>query len=509
MVNSRTNNSIRNTSYGFLVTLVNTILSFITRTFFIKYIGIDFLGLNGLFTEVIAVISLAEMGVGMAIVYSLYKPLNENDHEKISQLMSLYKKAYNCIAIVTFVIGLCICPFVRYIVKDVDFPDFYIMIVFMMFVIRTSSSYLFSYKTSLLSADQKQYKVSLINVFVNLLFTILIIASFYLCKNYFLYLSLLIVQSLTQNLIISRLVDHLYPYLDLNKQLSKDERKEVFSNIRNIFIKKVSWIVTSSTDNILISTLVSTVQVGYYSNYMILFKLVRTIKNQLGSGFQASLGNLTVNAHPEKCINVLFQLTFINTFLGILLTSGLLAISSLFITIWLGEQYVISSAIITIAIFNIYIELCFDPLWQNLEVSGLFKQDRNIALLGTTINLLVSIILGAKLGMGGILMGTTCTLILQLILKTRLLFKHKFNSSASGYYFFIFKIICCFGIVLLSQILVLRIISSGNLFVDFLLKGLLSLVLSIGCFYVMFRRSPEWGSTKVLLNKYIFNRFRK
>lgn len=505
MTYSRTKNSIRNTSYGFLFTIISTLLSFITRTFFIKSIGVEYLGLNGLFTELIAVISLAEMGVGMAIVYSLYRPLHDEDHEKISQLMSLFKTAYNVIALVTFLMGLILCPFVKFFIKEVDFPDYFVMLVFMMFVIRTSSSYLFSYKTSLLSADQKHYKVSIITILVNASFTVCIILSFLLFHSYLLYLTLMIAESLTLNIVISKKVDKLYPYLNLNKKLPKEERKEVFNNIKNIFIKKISWIVTSSTDNILISTIVSTIQVGYYSNYMILFKLARTIKNQLGTGFQASLGDLTVNESSEKCIMILSRLTFINAFIGGVLTSGLLAIASLFIKIWLGEAFVISTSIINIAIFNIYIEICFDPLWQNLEVSGLFKQDRNIAIIGTLTNLVVSIILGLKYGMLGIFIGTTCTLIIQLFFKTKLLFNCRFMTSPRYYFIMTLKILLGFFLIYIFQVFTVNKINTDNLILDFILKGCVSIIISMLVTAILFYGSKEWNDSKQVV-KSILNK---
>ena len=202
--NSRLKNSIRNVSVGLIVTVINTLVSFVTRTVLIKTLGLEVLGLNGLFTEVISMLSLAEMGVGMAIIYSLYKPISENDEKKISQLMGLYRKAYNTIALVTFALGLLLMPFIDKLITDIDYPLPYIRLIFMLFVLKTSTTYLFSYKTSLLNADQKQYLVSMTTAIVKVVMTVVLVIELFVFKNYVVFLLLSIAQSLITNIILSR-----------------------------------------------------------------------------------------------------------------------------------------------------------------------------------------------------------------------------------------------------------------------------------------------------------------
>ena len=181
---TRTQNSIRNISYGFVITSINTVISFVIRTVLVKTLGVEILGLNGLFTEVIAMLSLFELGVGMAIIYSLYKPISENDYKRISQLMGLYRRAYSTIAIVTLFIGTCLTPVIHFFVTDVEYPLFYVRIVFFLFVLKTASSYLFSYKTTILNADQKQYVVSLISAIVKVIMMAVLVVELVLFRNY-------------------------------------------------------------------------------------------------------------------------------------------------------------------------------------------------------------------------------------------------------------------------------------------------------------------------------------
>ena len=351
--NSRIYHSIKNISYGVISTGINTFISFISRTIFVKILGAEYLGLNGLFTEVIAMLSLAELGVGMAIVYNLYEPLHNQNQKRICQLMCLYKTAYTLISCVTFFAGMALLPVIDRLVTDVDFSVNYIRFVFMLFVIRTSSSYLFSYKTSLLNADQKQYIVSFVNMAVKSVITIASIILLLISQNYIVYLSVLILQNLIANIIISKYVDMHYPYLDYHLKMEKDERNAVFDNIKNIFMKRVSGVITESTDNILISKLVSTVQAGYYSNYVMVLTAFKMLKNQLTSGMAASIGDLYVSEDGDYSENILRKLTYVYFCFSCISCISLFSVINLFIFIWLGKEYVMDEIAVYIVIFNL------------------------------------------------------------------------------------------------------------------------------------------------------------
>ena len=496
---SRIYNSKKNVSYGLIVTIINTLVSFVSRTFFVKYLGPEFLGLNGLFTEVIMMLSLAELGVGMAINYSLYKPIHEGDFTKINQLMSLFKKTYNLIALVIFVLGICILPFIHLIVNGTGFSLNYIRLVFFLFVINTSVSYLFSYNTSFITADQKQYVVSVATAAMKLLFTVLMVAMLVLTQNYLLYLILIIAQTLTTNIIIARYVSKRYPYINYKSSLPKEEKNKVFKDIKNIFIKRVSGVITSSTTNVLISTLVNTIQVGFYSNYTMIFAVVRTLNKQFSNGLKASIGDLTVSENSDKCIQVLRNLTFLFFVFSFIICSGLCTLCSDFITIWLGADYVLAEIVVYVAIINLFIEICCEPLWQYLEVSGLFKQDCNIAILGSTVNLAVAIILGYKIGMIGIFLGTICSQLIQMVLKSKLLFNQLFASSSSGFLLFISKMLLVFIVISIIDFFLNKYVVLDYYVLTLAIKALITLVISCVLIYVIYRRTPEYVYAKMML----------
>ncbi|WP_036947869.1 lipopolysaccharide biosynthesis protein [Pseudobutyrivibrio ruminis] len=501
MKNSRTINSIRNTSVGIAVTVGTVLLSFVTRVFFLRTLGEDYLGLNGLFTEIITVLSLAELGVGMAIIYHLYLPIEQNDKKRINQLMTLYKKTYNTIGMVVLVVGICITPFVELLVTDVDFPVSYIRKIFLLFVFNSAVSYFFSYRTSLLTADQKQYILSIITLVVKVICTVTIIIALLLTHNYILYLCLLIAQSMLINIVASIYVSRAYPFLDYRDTMSKEEMSVIFKDIKDIFLKKLSGVVTSSTDNILISKLVSTIKVGLYSNYTMLFTGVRMFTGQISNGIRGSVGNLMVTEDGEHCSDVLKKTTFIYYMYAIVVSAGLLAISSDFVAIVFGEKYILEYYVIIIAIANIYLEICCDPLWQYMEVSGLFSFDKYIGIIGSIVNLIISIVLGRIVGMAGIFLGTISTQLIQITLKSILLYDKKLMVSKKGYFILWVKMLLSFLIAVLLSVVLINKIFFVNIFITFIIKGMCAVLFSIVIILIMFGMTDEFKYSIGIINR--------
>lgn len=432
---NRTEKSMKNIYFALALQVITTVLSFVTRTILVKIIGIDLLGLNGLFTEVISALSLAELGIGSSIAYSLYKPVAEDDIYKICQLMQLYKKAYHTIAGITFFVGIGLTPWINYLVKAVDIDLSYIRIVYVLFVLQLSTSYLFSYKVALLNVDQKNYVYSKISAVVKVVGTGIQIGLVLLTRNYIVYLVATIVISLSTNAITSVYVSKNYKYLNqVVDKIEKNEKKKIFSNMKNIFIKSVSAKITGSTDNILISTLISTSLVGFYSNYNLVLNLIRTFVAQIYSGVFNSVGNMMVTEDNNRCERVFLRLNYIIYFIATIASVCVLNCMEPFITAWLGKQYLLERNVLIICSIMIYIEIICKPLWLIMEVSGLFSLDKYASIAGSSVNLVVSIILGIKCGIIGIFIGTCLTYIIQMVLKAYFLYHFRWEKSPFSYY---------------------------------------------------------------------------
>ena len=435
---ARTNNSIRNIIFAFGFQAVSILTNFIIRTIMIRYLGNQAVSLNGLFTEVLSVLSLTELGVGSAIVYNLYKPLAENNQEKVRQLMGLFKTAYRIIAGATFVIGILICPWVHLLVNSLDYSLNYIRAVYVLFVVDLAASYLFSYKLSLLNADQKNYMVSKINMWMRFLGAGVKIAVLILTKEFVFFLLVSIAITFIGNVIGSIMVDKCYPWLKENhEKLPKEEQKAVFANIKNLFIKTLSGKITSSTDNMLISTLVNTLQVGIYSNYSLIIGIFRQVANQIVyGGITASLGNLLVTEEEEKCVTVFNRLLYLFYIIATVACVGTFCCIDLFIEgLWIKKaEYLLGTGIVFVCCLNLFMEILHRPLWAVMEVSGLFQQDKYVSIAGSVVNLVISVVLGLRIGMSGIFIGTFLTYAIQAVLKAKLLFEKRFSRSAWKYY---------------------------------------------------------------------------
>lgn len=489
---NRTSKSIKNATAAIMVQLMTTIIAFVTRTALIKTLGIKIVGLNGLFTEVISILSLTEMGVGTAIVYNLYRPLAEKNYEKINQLMNLFRRVYIGITLATLIIGTTLIPVIQYLIKGVDYPIEYIRLIYLLFVIQTAATYLFSYKTSLLNADQKTYIVSIVQLAVRFVGMTASVAFLVMTHNFIAYLVINIIVNLAINAAASFIVDRKYPYLKRGAALPKEESKEVFANVKNLFIKSLSGRITNSTDNILISTLVSTIQVGYYSNYAMFLNVMKQISTQLSGSITGSLGNLVVTESSEHCDLVLRKITYLFHMAASVTGLGMLACLSIVIELWLGPEYVLGAAIVFIIVLNMYMEFVTRPLWAIMNVSGLFRQDKNISILGSALNLLVSILLGIKAGIVGIFIGTLCTYIVQVVLKIKLLYHDQFKLSAKRYYIMWSFMFLGMLIMMAAVFFLVSRITAGNLILRFLMNGIIAVTIGVLCNVLLSLRTTEF-----------------
>ena len=265
-----------------------------------------------------------------------------------------------------------------------------------------------------------------------------------------------------------------YPYLtEKYVPLKKEESREIYSNVKNIFVKKAAGYVTNSTDNICISLLVGTVQVGFYSNYSMLFSAVRQAEQQISNGFSASFGDLVARERPEKVDHTLCRMTSLFQLFGMIMSCGLMACASTFVSIWIGKKYVLAAPVVFICCINIYLTIVKDPLWQAMDACGLFAYDRNLAIISTAINLVISVVLGLKLGMLGIFIGAAVSTIFEVIFKSSGIYHKKLLLPGKKYGLLWIRMAVSELTALVLSCLISEI-TCGNLYLDFLVHGCLA-----------------------------------
>lgn len=500
---NRTDKSIKNLLFAFLSQGVTVLLSFMLRTEMLRSLGILPASLNSLFTDVISTLSLAELGVGSAIVYNLYKPLAEGDEKKICQLMYLYKKAYMTIAAVTMAVGLALVPIIHLLIEKVDVPLGYLRIVYVLFVFQNSVSYLLSYKISLVQADQKQYVYTNINMVCRTVGSIALIVIMRLTKSYLPYLIGNISLTIITNAIASRAVNKRYPYLKDDPTLPAEEKKQIFTNVKNIFVKQIAGKVVNSTDNILISKLIGTLMVGYCGNYTMITNVFTTLADKVWDSTEASFGNLFVTADNDKKIQVLKRLTFVFFLFALIGGVGIFACIQSFIMLWLKDNsFLISEEMVFLYSLLLFTTITYRPLSSAMHMTGYFEIGRNISGVSAVVNLVVSIVLGKIIGLPGIFIGTCCTYLIEITSKTYFLFNRYFKSSPVSYALLWIKMLAIFcadcGIVhVISQH-----ISYGYI-LKFLILGAISVALAAVFVLVVFAKSEEFDFVKYLVGEYL------
>ena len=413
MKNSRTKNSFRNALVGSGTQIISTILNFLVRTIFIHCLSKEYLGVNGLFTNILLVLNFAELGFGSAIIYNLYKPVAYDDKEAIKSYLKFYKKVYFAIGLLVLVLGFLVIPFMPYLITgEVNIKES-LVLIYLLFLLETVGTYFFGYKRSVLLVYEKNY----INNLADLIFSILksIIQAFILIftRNYILYLIIYVLSMILSNVYISIYVNKKYPFLrEKNiKKLEKKETKKIWQNVKALAIFKVGTVVLKGTDNIMISMLIGIIAVGLYSNYSVIISAVSGIGWTLLTGFTGSIGNLNANSTKEKKEEVFNKVLFVSALLYGFISVCLGNLLSSFVTLWIGREYLLDDLTILFLMITLYLNGLNFPQDVYRDTLGLFKEGKLIPLMSAILNITFSLILGKLMGLPGIFLATILSIL--------------------------------------------------------------------------------------------------
>ena len=482
----RLQNSIKNMKYNIIAQLLSFLTQFITRTLFINIVGKTYLGVSGLFSNVLTILSLADLGIGTVLIYSLYEPLAKKDTKKIQELIQLYKKVYNSIALIVLIIGLCLAPFIQVIIKT-DANIEHVHLIFVLYLINTVISYLCIYKISIINADQKNYIVTIYQQAFNILSNIVMIIVLIITKNFIFYLIAQILFSIISNIVLSKKAEKMYPYIKNTKgcKINEIEKKKIKSNTKAMFLHKI----------------------GIYSNYLLILNAIKKFTTQYFNSIIASVGNLTAEKNVNHLKNVFYNVLFGNFIIFAFCSICLCGLINAFIEVWLGKEYIFNSAIVICIILQFYIEGIRQTTLTFKETMGLFKQDQFKPIIEACINLIVSIILAIKFGIIGIILGTVVSMAFSLIIETEVLFKYGFKENTKYYYVLLFKYMLIVSIAAVIIMILTSIIRFDNqlveLIVKFLIVPVVTLMILIICTFK--RKEFEYFKSKMLNIKFFRN----
>ncbi len=406
----RIENTLRNSVMGVGAQIVTTVMGLIVRTVFIHQLSADYLGVNGLFSNILTMLSLAELGVGSAIVFSMYKPIATNDKRTVAKLMNLYSKAYNAIGIVVAIVGLCIIPFLKYIIKDQ--PNISgLKFIYLLYLLNTVLSYLFAYKRSIFQADQRARVITAFDLVFNALKSVGQICVLLLTGNFLLYLVIQIVCTFLENIFISIYANHEYAFLKeyRTEKLTKEEQKPILDHIKALFIYKIGSTALDGTDNIIISAFDGVISVGLLSNYSLVTGSIQMILGKITSALTGSVGNFIAKEKHERYEEILNHVTFLHFVLYGMIFVGSIAVLNPLISVWAGKEYLLDDTIVFTNCLNIYIFGMMNAIWIFRSTMGLFIYGKWRPLVSAVLNIVVSIVLAKIYGLLGVLMGTTIT----------------------------------------------------------------------------------------------------
>ncbi|EHK2338409.1 lipopolysaccharide biosynthesis protein [Clostridium perfringens] len=505
----RINNSIKNIITSVLGQFITIGLNFTTRSIFILMLGNEFLGINGLFTNIISILALAEMGIGSAIIYSLYKPIAEKDYIKIKGLMSFYNSAYKVISLIILIVGVAIIPLIPKIAKS-DINNFRLIIIYLLFLCNSVASYLYAYKKSIIVADQKDYILSIYRNIFKVILNILQVIILIITKNYEMFLIIQIVVTITENILVAKKVDKMYTFL-LNKdnvKLGKKEKNSIIKNVKALLYHKIGGVIVNSTDNILISKFVGITSVGLYSNYYLIIGALNLLIGQSFSALTASVGNLNAVESKEKSYNTYKLILFINFWIAGFSSICLWILFEPFITLWIGKQYLFKNYIVLIIVINFYILTIRRTTLLYKDSCGLFWNDRYKPIIESVVNIIVSIVLAPKLGISGVFIGTfISTLSSAFWMEPYVLYKYGFNRKVREY----FKMFIVYTIIIILVGFSTTIICNtmtGTEIIVFIKKICVCILVPNGLLSICFHKKDEFKQV-INLIKYILNNILK
>lgn len=472
--------------------IVINLLKFIVRMVFVRTLPIEYLGVNGLFTNVLAMLSLAELGIGPAIVYSLYKPLAYGDKETVKNIMRLFKKVYIAVGGIILVLGLALFPFLDSFIKDgQSVPQ--VKYFYLVFLLNTVVSYLWTYKRSLLIADQKQYVVNIYQASVQVLVAVLQIIFLLIFADYWCFIILMLLGTVLENFCIARKADKQYPYLnEKSAALDLDIKQQIVKNTKAMICHKIGGMVVFSSSNLVLSKFAGLAAVGLYSNYYMVIAALNTFAVKFFESITASIGNLMVLEEGSKKIKAFKITEFITALQATVCFCGLYVLFNPFLELWVGKEYLFSDTVVAAMAFSFYLTYMRKAVLMFRDACGLYWNDRYKPLAESVINLVASIYLTIHHGVVGVVVsGIISTLLTCFWVEPYVLFNNGIDIKLKDYFVDYLK----FTAVALLATMVSKFIY-GSLFdkvtlVNFMAGILICISVTFVLWFAMFRNREE------------------
>ena len=468
---------INNSIIGFAFKMFMLVIGFVSRKIFIVFLGEEVLGLNSLYSNLLDLLNLADLGIGVAVQYQLYGPLVQKDYLKQSKILSAAKKLYNFIGFCVLISGIIISFFIRYLIKETTYPISFVRTSFLISVIGVSLGYFFVHKRLFLNADEKLGLVNIIDLCSKVGITVLSLILTMIFKNYFLYLIINASYSIIANIIIHFVFKKRYPKIVSNIKDISVEKKELTADLRNVIPMKFSNYIYKSTDYVIVSKVIGLVTVARYSNYMTIINGIMSIEYLIGNVFSPSIGKIIKeNKESNEVYKYYLLYQYIHFIFTNFCTFSLTLVFVPFISLWMGVDSLLEPYIMGLLILNFFIHSMYQPAYVMFGATGKFKDDKYITIISGILNIVISLIAVNFIGLSGVIIGTIVTDIYIWVVRTYQIIGRFFNQSLKKYIFLMLKYVCISLICVFFSVLFSKYLSFNNTLWELIIKIMISLV---------------------------------
>ena len=500
---SRTSKSLKNTVFGLIGLLSSQIANFVSRSIFIGLLGAEYNGVNGLFSNILSLLNLAELGFATSIAYALYKPLKTGDERTTAALMSYFAKIYRIIAVVVAVAGCCCIPFLQYLIaedlSDLSFSLNELRGYFAMYLASTVCSYLLAYKRTIITADQNNYIVTNVDNICNILLYVFQIILLLIYKNFYAYLAILVAKSFVNNLVLHIIAGKRYPYLKKyrKEKVPNAEKSAIFKNVQAAFMHRIGNVIIYSTTSIIISAFVSLVEAGKYSNYIMVVSGVNSFINIVFTSITASIGNLCVNEDETTQYKVFKKVQYISDFCTVFGLVCFVCLFNPFVEIWVGSEMVLPLSVVIVISLSAALGYLRKAVNTFKDAKGMFRADWFKPLLEAAVGVGLAIGLSYVWGTLGVVLGyLLATVVIAVPIENWVLIKRGLHRSfAKQMLLLVGTVIFAFASAAVAYFMTMAIPSGVGWFI---LRLLICVVFAAGIFILATIRTQEFKYYKLL-----------
>lgn len=498
----RTKNATRNIIWGIIEKIVTILMPFFCRTVFIKVLGAEYLGLNSLFSSILQVLSISELGIGTAIVFSMYKPIAEDDEDTLCALLNVYKKVYQVIGTVILVVGLAILPILPRLISG-SYPDeVNIYALYLIYLFNTVIGYyLFAYKQALFSAYQRNDLLSKRTTVVNFLSSSLQIVLLFFTHNYYVYLFVLPAATIVTNLANAYLANKAYPNIQCRGQISAELKSSIKKRIVGLLSFKVYNVIFTSVDTIVISSFLGLLPLAIYNNYYYIQTSIIGFLTILTSSITAGIGNKMITNSVEDNYQDFKNFTFANGWISSWCSVCLLCLYQHFIRVWIGENYLFPFLTVYLMVIYFFLPRLTTMTYTYREAAGLWWEDRFRPLAATAVNLVVNILLVQIIGMNGVIISTlVCTIFINVPWGSYILFKNYFKKPLKEYFGQLLYYLFITNLTGFVTLWICNLLpATGWMFL--FVKAFICCIVPNIIFFVFYKNTKEFEYTKTLVER--------